>query len=112
MSPLGLRAALHQLRFGRDHGIADCFRNEFDLTQKLLAAPDFTEGATALLVDRRPPIWSPSSLAGLSEDTMRERFYMPQAPLQIALLNTVNFVAYPNQREQASGVEGNLRGHM
>ncbi|RKP07390.1 hypothetical protein THASP1DRAFT_30785 [Thamnocephalis sphaerospora] len=107
-----LQVTLHQLRFGRDHGIADCFRNEFDLTQKLLIAPDFTEGATALLVDRRPPIWSPSSLAGLSEDIMRERFYATKAPLQMTLLNTVNFIAYPNQRGQASGAEGNLRGNM
>ncbi|RKP08963.1 ClpP/crotonase-like domain-containing protein [Thamnocephalis sphaerospora] len=112
MSPLGLRATLHQLRFGRNHGIADCVRKEFDMSQKLAAAPDFIEGIIALVVDRRPPVWSPPSLADLSEDTMHKQFYTPQAPLQITLLNAVNFVAYPHQKGQVSGVEGNLRGHM
>ncbi|RKP08994.1 2-enoyl-CoA hydratase C-terminal region-domain-containing protein [Thamnocephalis sphaerospora] len=112
MSPLSLRVTLHQLRFGRDHGIADCIHKEFDMAQKLVIAPDFTEGVTALLVDRRPPVWSSSSLAGLPEDVVCKQFYTPQSPLRIKLLNAVNFVAYPNQRGQASGVEGNLRGHV
>ncbi|KAI9095608.1 ClpP/crotonase-like domain-containing protein [Phlyctochytrium arcticum] len=59
-SPLSLKVTLEQLRKGRTLGFAECFRMEYNMVQEFLHTPDFIEGVTAKLMEKREPKWNPT----------------------------------------------------
>jgi enoyl-CoA hydratase len=62
-SPLAVHATFAQLRRGRDLVLEDCFRLEYRMVQRMLAAHDFVEGVRALLVDKdKRPRWRHAAL--------------------------------------------------
>ncbi|KAJ3391797.1 hypothetical protein HDU84_005359 [Entophlyctis sp. JEL0112] len=82
VSPTSLKVTLEQLRRGRHLDIASCFRMEHRMVQGFLQTPDFFEGVTSRLVDKRAPVWSPTfdGLTSISRADILQRYFEPFAP--------------------------------
>ncbi|KAI9592641.1 ClpP/crotonase-like domain-containing protein [Syncephalis fuscata] len=91
MSQLVCRAA-------RTMSIAAVFKSEYDLVQKFLSDADFYEGVTSLLVEKRPSVWSPSSVKDLNLDSIKQRYFEDQASSQLELMNKRDYTQYPYSR--------------
>lgn len=76
---------MEQLKQGIVRTFSDCFRLEYHLVQRVLAHPDFYEGVTALLVDKRDPVWSPASLKDIPIDTILQQYYFITSPKDLLL---------------------------
>jgi hypothetical protein len=59
-SPTSLRLTLLLLQKGAMKSFSECLRMEHRMVQAALLNPDFSEGVTALLVDKRAPVWAPA----------------------------------------------------
>lgn len=57
-SPTSLRLTLLALQKGVSKSFTECLRMEHRMVQAALLAPDFSEGVTALLVEKRAPVWA------------------------------------------------------
>ncbi len=77
-SPTSLKVTLRQLRRGarlKDFGAA--MRMEYRLSQRFMAAADFSEGVRAAVIDKdQMPRWQPASLADVSEEVVA-RYFAP-----------------------------------
>jgi len=74
-SPTMLVVALRQLRHGRGLSLAECFRMEARMAERVFAQGDFLEGIRALIIDKdHAPRWRPATLAEVSEESV-ERFF-------------------------------------
>ncbi|RUS22253.1 ClpP/crotonase-like domain-containing protein [Endogone sp. FLAS-F59071] len=117
MSPTSLKVTLQQLRKGKQLGIADCFKMEFNLVQKFLVTHDFAEGVTASLIEKRMnPVWEPPTLAELRDADIQNFYFATSSPNQLVLPNK-NFKQYPHRRfalpseeDVASVVKGETEG--
>ncbi|ORY42531.1 ClpP/crotonase [Rhizoclosmatium globosum] len=78
-SPTSLKATLRQLRLGRKLDFMGCFRMEYRMVQGFLQTPDFFEGVTSRLIDKRQAKWSPSlsQLSSITTDEIESRFFAP-----------------------------------
>lgn len=101
-SPVAVHVALRQMRIGARWSIRDAFVREHAMASKFMAHPDFTEGVTALLVDRRPASWQPASLEDISPDESArltdEFFLVPRGQAPLELLTEANYDEYPHAR--------------
>jgi 3-hydroxyisobutyryl-CoA hydrolase len=59
---------------------------------------DFYEGVTALLIDKRDPKWSPSTVEELQLDSIKQRYFEDQSSSTLELLNKRDYVQYPYSR--------------
>ncbi|KAJ3065789.1 hypothetical protein HDU98_010836 [Podochytrium sp. JEL0797] len=84
VSPMSLKATLRQLRNGRKMDFASCFRMEYRMVQGFLQTPDFFEGVTARLTEKRPPRFSPSfsALSSITPEEIESRFFTPFPTVQ------------------------------
>jgi 3-hydroxyisobutyryl-CoA hydrolase len=57
-SPTSLRLTLLMLQKGSLKSFSECLRMEHRMVQAALLNSDFTEGVTALLVEKRAPVWA------------------------------------------------------
>ncbi|KAF9881082.1 mitochondrial 3-hydroxyisobutyryl-CoA hydrolase [Colletotrichum karsti] len=96
-SPTAVNVALRQMRIGRQWSIKETFQREHQIATKFMQHPDFSEGVTALLVDKpkRTPEWQPASLEHIKpEDKIADPFFETQGE-ELKLLNDRDYREYP-----------------
>lgn len=80
MSPSSIHVTYAQLQRGKGRSLQECLEMEFRLMMRCMAAPDFTEGIRAVLVDKdHNPRWQPAGVQDVSE-TMVSKYFEPLAP--------------------------------
>jgi 3-hydroxyisobutyryl-CoA hydrolase len=99
-SPTAVHVALRQMRIGAKWSIRNTFLREHAMAAKFMASHDFTEGVTALLIDKRAPAWQPASLEDISpkqSPALTEDFFlMPRsAEAKLELLTRADYDEYP-----------------
>ncbi|KAI9594447.1 ClpP/crotonase-like domain-containing protein [Syncephalis fuscata] len=98
MSPTSTQVGLLHLRAARSMSFAEEIINEYDLAQKCLPYPDFCEGVTALLVEKRPAVWSPATIADLSLEHIKQEYFIKRSAEKLVLLNDCDYKQYPYAR--------------
>jgi len=75
-SPLSSKVSLRLLAHGLEReSFADDLRVEYRLASRIVMTPNFHEGVRAIIVDKdNAPVWSPASLAEVSEALVDEMF--------------------------------------
>ena len=74
-SPLSLKIALAQMRWGRDKSFDDCMRLEFRIVSRVVCGHDLYEGVRAVIVDKdNAPHWQPGSLAEVGANEVERHF--------------------------------------
>lgn len=98
-SPIAVHVTLRQMRIGAKWSISDTFKREHAMASKFMASHDFTEGVSALLIDKRPASWEPASLEDISPEespNLTESFFtVPRDKPRLQLLSTANYDEYP-----------------
>ena len=98
-SPTAVHVALRQMRIGAKWNIIETFVREHAMAAKFMASHDFTEGVSALLIDKRPATWQPASLEDITpEESPKltgEFFKLPRDQPKLQMLTTANFDEYP-----------------
>jgi 3-hydroxyisobutyryl-CoA hydrolase len=98
-SPTAVHVALRQMRIGHKWNIRDAFVREHAMATKFMASHDFTEGVTALLIEKRAPTWQPASLEAISPEQspkLTEDFFLvPRDRPKLRLLTEANYDEYP-----------------
>ncbi|GGE20590.1 3-hydroxyisobutyryl-CoA hydrolase [Polymorphobacter glacialis] len=80
MSPTSCKLTLLGLRMGADAAIEDALVTEYRMVCEIRNGHDFFEGVRAQLIDKdRKPLWSPASLAGVSEEDMTRYLQEPES---------------------------------
>ncbi|ORX88709.1 ClpP/crotonase [Basidiobolus meristosporus CBS 931.73] len=99
MSPTSLKVTLRALRSGRKMNIANCFKMEYHLVQSFLAEHDFTEGVTkALITKTRDPKWSPSTISGVSDQLIEQKYFGANHAHSLELPEALPYLEYPHRR--------------
>jgi enoyl-CoA hydratase len=76
-SPLSLKIALAQMRWGKDKSFEDCMRMEYRIVSRLVYGHDLYEGVRAVIIDKdNAPRWQPDCLSAVS-DAEVERHFAP-----------------------------------
>ncbi|KAK3327201.1 ClpP/crotonase-like domain-containing protein [Cercophora scortea] len=96
-SPTAVHVALRQMRIGSKWSISKTFQREHQIAAKFMKHPDFTEGVTALLIEKREPKWQPASIEDTKpEDNIAEPFFEINRDLKpVELLTDVDYHEYP-----------------
>jgi 3-hydroxyisobutyryl-CoA hydrolase len=98
-SPTAVHVALRQMRIGAKWNIRDTFIREHAIASKFMGAHDFTEGVSALLIDKRPAEWKPAALKDITPEQSpkltEDYFLVPRDQPQLELLTHANYDAYP-----------------
>lgn len=84
-SPTSLWVTLRQMRNARAWNIAEAFWHEYNIASHFMEHPDFTEGVTARLLEKRAPKWQPETVEQLSDPDIHKFFATPH---ELQLLNT------------------------
>lgn len=97
-SPTSVLVTLQQLQASRKWGITDTFQHEHNIASEFMAHPDFVEGVSARLINRKKerPDWKPNTLSEVSPSSI-SRFFQRSPSLD--LLNKdkdANYLAYPH----------------
>lgn len=92
-SPTSVLVALRQMRVGREWNIAQAFQHEYNIAARFMRHPDFVEGVTARLIERRKerPAWAPGTLDEIDEKEVDGFF---EQPPQLRLLEAGDRSAY------------------
>ncbi|KAK9768019.1 3-hydroxyisobutyryl-CoA hydrolase [Basidiobolus ranarum] len=99
MSPTSLKVTLRALRSGRKMNIANCFKMEYHLAQSFLAEHDFTEGVDKALVSKtRDPKWTPSTITGVSDQLVEQKYFGANHPHSLELPDSLPYLEYPHRR--------------
>ncbi|OIW29562.1 ClpP/crotonase [Coniochaeta ligniaria NRRL 30616] len=68
-SPTSVHVTLRQMQVGKQWSIAETFKREQQIAAKFMAHNDFTEGVTALLINKtKNPKWTPATLEDVKEN--------------------------------------------
>lgn len=99
-SPTSLRVALHQMRVGRQWGIAEVFEREHSIASQFMEHEDFIEGVSARLIKKPPkqPNWQPLK-KGATDASVIEPFFQTEGKQRLQLLNQgggTNYQEYPH----------------
>ena len=92
-SPTSLKVTARQMIAFKETDIAEVFRREHQLAGKFMAHPDFTEGVTARLVEKRAPKWQPATLEEISNQDVNNMFLT--ATKSLDLLSPEFYTKYP-----------------
>jgi 3-hydroxyisobutyryl-CoA hydrolase len=97
-SPISVAVTLQQMRVGRQWSIAQTFQREYDIASRFMAHPDFVEGVTARLIERRKerPNWSPNTLEDVTKRDVDKFFASPENGAQLPLISEVDYKEYPH----------------
>lgn len=97
-SPIAVAVALEQMRVGRRWSIAETFQREHDIATHFMAHPDFVEGVTARLIQRKKerPNWEPNKLDAVTEADVHTFFTRPEGKRGLELLSSANYDEYPH----------------
>ncbi|KAK0739759.1 ClpP/crotonase-like domain-containing protein [Apiosordaria backusii] len=98
-SPTSVHVTLKQMRIGGKWNIASAFKREFGMASKFMGYPDFNEGVTARLVEKRKPKWRPASLEEFASEDRRQlvdSFFLEDGKTKkLELLNDETYSEYP-----------------
>jgi 3-hydroxyisobutyryl-CoA hydrolase len=98
-SPTAVHVTLRQMRIGAKWSIRDTFVREHAIASKFMASHDFTEGVSALLIDKRPASWQPASLEAIAPEESpkltEDFFIVPRDQPKLQLLTNANYDEYP-----------------
>jgi 3-hydroxyisobutyryl-CoA hydrolase len=101
-SPIAVAVTLQQMRLGGSWSIGQTFQAELDIAAAFMAHPDFVEGVTARLIERKKerPNWTPNSLEEVRDKEVNAFFRKsPSGPL--ALLESgpgADYRSYPHAK--------------
>jgi 3-hydroxyisobutyryl-CoA hydrolase len=75
-SPIAVAVTAQQMRVAKDWNIAETFQREHDIATAFMHHPDFVEGVTARLIERKKtrPDWQPNTLEDVTSEEV-DRFF-------------------------------------
>lgn len=96
-SPISVAVALRQMQIGRQWSIAQAFQREYSIASKFMAHPDFVEGVTARLVERKKerPNWKPNTLDEVNKSQVDSFFEFGREP-PLPLISQADYTEYPH----------------
>jgi 3-hydroxyisobutyryl-CoA hydrolase len=97
-SPISVAVTLQQMRIGRQWSIAQAFQREYDIASQFMAHPDFVEGVTARLIERKKerPNWQPNTLAEIKRRDV-DAFFTGSADVgPLPLISEADYKEYPH----------------
>jgi len=79
-SPTSLKVTLKQLRLGKRWTISETFVREHQMAARFMEHPDFTEGVSALLINKpaTQPNWKPALLEEVADEEVDKFFTLPE----------------------------------
>ncbi|KAF1934807.1 3-hydroxyisobutyryl-CoA hydrolase mitochondrial precursor [Clathrospora elynae] len=96
-SPISVAVTLQQMRIGRQWSIAQTFQKEYDIASQFMAHPDFVEGVTARLIERKKerPNWNPNTLADVKRRDY-DAFFASSGEAPLPLISQNDYKEYPH----------------
>ncbi|KAK1688015.1 enoyl-CoA hydratase/isomerase [Colletotrichum godetiae] len=94
-SPTAVNVALRQMRVGSSWSIAETFKREHKIAKKFMQQGEFTEGVTALLIEKRDPVWKPATLEEIKPQMNITDPFFEGSGEDIELLNNRSYEEYP-----------------
>ncbi|KAF1829709.1 3-hydroxyisobutyryl-CoA hydrolase mitochondrial precursor [Decorospora gaudefroyi] len=97
-SPISVAVTLQQMRVGRRWTIAQAFQKEYDMASHFMAHPDFVEGVTARLIERKKerPNWQPNTLDDVKGSDVDAFFDASGTSGPLPLITTDDYRDYPH----------------
>ncbi|KZM26486.1 hydrolase [Ascochyta rabiei] len=97
-SPTSVAVTLEQMRTGRQWSIAQTFQKEYDIASSFMAHPDFVEGVTAKLIERKKerPNWQPNTLGDVNMKDVHAFFVGKKNGEQLPLITGADYNEYPH----------------
>jgi 3-hydroxyisobutyryl-CoA hydrolase len=97
-SPVSVAVTLQQMRIGRQWSIAQTFQREYDIASHFMAHPDFVEGVTARLIERKKerPNWQPNTLEDLKKRDVDAFFTSADDGTTLPLISETDYKEYPH----------------
>lgn len=96
-SPLSLKVTLEALRRVKKLDIKAALEQDMVLCHNFMFNPNFTEGVTALLIEKRSPKWIPPTLAEVTPQLVESFFHAPSSMRPVKFENDRTFKEYPHQ---------------
>lgn len=95
-SPISVAVALQQMRVGRQWSIAQTFQKEYEIAAQFMAHPDFVEGVTARLIERKKerPNWKPNTLNDVEKSDVDAFFQSSKE--RLPLISDADYKEYPH----------------
>lgn len=95
-SPISVAVTLQQMRVGRQWSIAETFQREYDIAARFMSHPDFVEGVTARLIERKKerPNWKPNNFDKVQPQEVQEFF---KRRSELPLISSGDYKEYPHQ---------------
>ncbi|KAI3550306.1 enoyl-CoA hydratase/isomerase [Colletotrichum filicis] len=94
-SPTAVNVALRQMRIGSTWSIAETFKREHKIAEKFMQQGEFTEGVTALLIEKRAPVWKPATLEEIKPEMNVTEPFFESSGEDLELLNDRDYKEYP-----------------
>jgi 3-hydroxyisobutyryl-CoA hydrolase len=97
-SPISVAVTLEQMRVGRQWSIAETFQKEHEIASQFMAHPDFVEGVTARLIERKKerPNWQPNTLNDVKQSDVSKFFGGNKNGEKLSLINDADYKDYPH----------------
>jgi 3-hydroxyisobutyryl-CoA hydrolase len=97
-SPISVAVTLQQMRIGRNWSIAETFQREYDIASHFMAHPDFVEGVTSRLIERKKerPNWQPNTLEQVKRTEVDAFFASAVDGTRLPLISEVDYREYPH----------------
>jgi 3-hydroxyisobutyryl-CoA hydrolase len=97
-SPIAVAVTLQQMRVGRNWSISETFQREYDIASHFMAHPDFVEGVTARLIERKKerPNWQPNKLEDVTPEDVNAFFRRTPGQQGLPLISDKNYTEYPH----------------
>ncbi|KAJ4983252.1 3-hydroxyisobutyryl- hydrolase [Stagonosporopsis vannaccii] len=97
-SPISVAVTLEQMRIGRQWSIAQTFQKEYNIASAFMAHPDFVEGVTAKLIERKKerPDWKPNTLEEVEKKDVHAFFLGKSGDENLPLISETDYNDYPH----------------
>ncbi|ANB14081.1 Ehd3p [Sugiyamaella lignohabitans] len=99
-SPTAVKVALAAIRRGASMDIRTTLNEEFFLSEQFSHSPDFVEGVTALLIEKRKANWNPPTVDQVTSDVVNSFFEHRSdstSPSGIKFFTEDSYSEYPHQ---------------
>ncbi|EDU48782.1 CaiD Enoyl-CoA hydratase carnithine racemase [Pyrenophora tritici-repentis] len=96
-SPISVAVTLLQMRVGRQWSIAQAFQKEYAIASQFMAHPDFVEGVTARLIERKKerPNWKPNTIEEVKQKDV-DAFFANSHNAPLPLITQDDYQEYPH----------------
>jgi 3-hydroxyisobutyryl-CoA hydrolase len=97
-SPISVAVTLEQMRVGRQWSITETFQKEHEIASQFMAHPDFVEGVTARLIERKKerPNWKPNTLNDVKKSDVAKFFSNSKSGERLPLISDADYKDYPH----------------